>query len=131
MTSHMIKTIQADGAPAAAGHYSQGTIAGDLIFTATTLPIDPLNPNKPAGDIKEQTHQVLNNIFAIIRAGGGGIDTIARMTIYLSDINDWDAVNAIYVEKFGDHKPARGVVEIQNIRKGYCIAIDAIAATKS
>jgi len=131
MTSHMTKTIKTDGAPVAAGHYSQGTIAGGLIFTATTLPIDPVHPDKPAGSIEEQTRQVLNNIFAIIRAGGGDIDTIARMTIYLSDINDWAAINAIYVEKFGDHKPARGVLEIKNIRKGYNIAIDAVAATKS
>lgn len=127
----MIDFIKTDKAPKAAGHYSQATVANGFIFTAVTLPINPANPDEPKGSVKEQAAQVLDNIFEVVKAGGGNIYTIMKVTIFVSNTNYWDEINDVYTEKFAAHKPARGVLEINNIRKGYDVAMEAIATTKA
>ncbi len=126
----MIEHIKTNQAPEALGHYSQGTIGNGMIFTATQLPIDPANPEKPKGSIEQQTLQVLENIAAVIRAGSGDLDTIMRVTIYVSDISLWDEMNLHYVNFMGKHKPARGVLQVNKIRKGYNVSMDAITLQK-
>ena len=122
--------VETSNAPAALGHYSQATVANGFIYTATQLPMNPNDTTAPKGSIKEQAHQVLNNIIEIVRAGGGDIDSIMRITIYVSDIKYWDEINSVYEKVMKDHMPARGVLEIKNIRKGYDVAMDAVAVVK-
>lgn len=124
----MVQTIQTDNAPEALGHYSQATIANGLIFTATQLPMNPKDPNQPKGTIKEQAAQVIDNLIEIVKAGGGDIQSFIKVSVFVSDVKHWDDVNEIYEAKFAGHKPARGVLEIKNIRKGYDVAMEAIAA---
>lgn len=128
--SQNLAIIKTDKAPTALGHYSQAIVANGMIYTATQLPIDPYNPKKPIGSVKEQASQVIDNIFEVVKAGHGDIDTIVKVSVFVSDVAYWDQVNEIYVEKFGSHKPARGVLEIKNIRKGYDVAMEAIAVVK-
>lgn len=126
----MIEIIKTDQAPEALGHYSQATKALGFIYTATQLPMDPNDPNKPKGTIQEQASQVIDNIIQIVKAGGGDYNTIIRIHIYVSDTNYWNDINKVYEEKFKNHMPARGVLEIKNIRKGYDVSMDAIAVEK-
>jgi len=119
----MIDVITTNDAPEALGHYSQGTIANGIIFTATQLPINPAKIDEPKGSVQEQAIQVLSNIIGVVKAGGGDIDTIVKIMIYVSDSNHWNDVNIAYEKKLGNHKPARGVLEIKNIRKGYDVSM--------
>lgn len=126
----MIQIVETENAASALGHYSQATILNGTIYTATQLPIDPSNAEAPKGDIESQARIVLNNLINIVRAGGGDINTIARVMVYVSDAKHWEKINKIYEEIMGDNKPARGVLEIPNLRKGYDVSMDAIAGVK-
>ncbi|MEM8833572.1 MAG: Rid family detoxifying hydrolase [Pseudomonadota bacterium] len=123
----MIEMIETDRAAAAAGHYSQAVKANGFIFVATQLPIDPENPEQEKGNVQDQTRQVLSNIIEIVRAAGGEISSICRISIYVSKTEHWGDVDEMYKEMLGNHKPARGVLEIPNIRKGYDVSMEAIA----
>ena len=125
----MTEMIVTDKAAAALGHYSQAIKANGFIFVATQLPIDPHEPEKDKGSVKEQTQQVLSNIIEIVRAAGGEISSICRISIYVSKTEHWGDVDEVYKEMLGNHKPARGVLEIPNIRKGYDVSMEAIATT--
>lgn len=95
---------------------------------STQLPIHPADGPGPVGSITEQATQVLNNIRAIVEAGGSRMDHITRMTIYVSDVQHWPAVNEIYESFFGDTKPARGVIPTGKLHLGFDVAADCIAA---
>lgn len=127
----MIEYINTNKAASAAGHYSQGTIANGFIFTATQLPIDPTTPDASKGSIQQQTEQVLRNIIEVVTSGGGSKDSITKIMIYMSDVSHWDEINIAYEKMLGAHKPARGVLEIKNIRKGFDVSMDAIAVVEN
>lgn len=118
-------------APSAAlplGHYSQATIHQGTIYVATQLGIDPNNPTASPGSIEQQARNALHNVASILIAAGSGLDAVLKVTIFLSDIGHWDAVNQAYAEAFGDHRPARGVIPAGKLHHGYDVAIDVIAA---
>lgn len=119
--------INTSRAPEPIGPYSQGYEAGGFIFTSMQLPIDPETPDRPYADIKEETKQLVENVMAVVRGGGGNLYTIAKTTLYVTDLNDFAAVNEIYAEVFGNHKPARSVVHVVSLPKGYRVAMEAIA----
>ena len=123
----MIEYIKTDKAPEALGHYSQGTVANDTIYTATQLPINPNALNEKKGSVQDQATQVLKNVIEVVKAGGGSKDSITKIMIYISDTKHWNDVNISYEKIMVNHKPARGVLEIKNIRKGYDVSMDAIA----
>ena len=121
-----MKTIQTKNAPAAVGAYAQGRVTDNLIFTSGQLPLDPATGELEM-EIKKATKRALENIKAIVEAGGSSIDKIVKCNVFLDDVNDFAAFNQVYEEFFGDHKPARSALEVANIPKGAVIEIEAIA----
>ena len=123
-----MQTIHTDRAPSPAGHYSQAVVHGGFAFVSGQLPID--EQGEPRGDlpVEEQTRIVLGNIGRILEAAGGGLDSVVQMTIYVTDIDHWPAVNAAYIEVMGDHKPARAVIPVKSLHHGVRLEVQAIAA---
>jgi 2-iminobutanoate/2-iminopropanoate deaminase len=122
-----MKFISTRNAPTPAGHYSQAVVQGDLVFVSGQLPIDPVSGEKKTGPIEEQTEQTLQNLAEILEAANSGIDQVLKVTIYLSNIELWNRVNAVYAKFFGEHKPARAVVPTRELHYGFQIEIEAIA----
>lgn len=122
----MIQGISTKKAPKPAGHYSQATVFRDLVFVSGQLPINPVTGEKKVGTIEEQTLQVLENVAAILEAAGSGKGNVLKVTIYISDIELWDRVNAVYAKFFGAHRPARAVVPVSTLHYGFQIEMEAI-----
>lgn len=120
-----MKAIQTNKAPEAVGAYVQGLATDNLIFTSGQLPLDP-ETGELEMDIKKATKRALENIKAIVEAGGSSVDKIVKCNVFLDDVNDFAAFNEVYEEFFGDHKPARSALEVANIPKGAVIEIEAI-----
>lgn len=109
-------------APIPNGHYSQAVEVGNTVYLSMQLPINPETKEQKPGSIEEQTKQVLNNILNIVEASGGHKRNIVKVTIYVSDIGLWEAVN-----EMGDHKPARGVVPVSSLHMGFQVGLDVVA----
>jgi len=124
-----IKTVNTPNAPQPAGHYSQAVIYDNLIFVAGQLSIDPQTGEHKTGPIEDQTELALKNVAAILKAAGSDLSRVLKMTVYVSDINLWAAVNAVYARVMGDHKPARATIPTRDLHHGFLIEIEAIAAT--
>jgi len=120
--------ILTDAAPTPAGHYSQAVVHGDLVFVSGQLPVDPATRSLRAdATVEEQTRQVLSNLSAILAAAGSDLDHVLKVTVYVSDIAHWGAVNAAYAEVFGEHRPARAVVPSRELHHGALLEVEAIA----
>jgi 2-iminobutanoate/2-iminopropanoate deaminase len=124
MSKQVIATARA---PAAVGPYSQGIIAGGLVFTAMQIPLVPGSGELASGGIEAQTRQVLDNVQAVLEAAGSSLARAAKVTVYLADLTDFGAVNELYATYFPDAPPARAVVEVAGIPKGALIAMEAVA----
>ena len=124
-----IKRIATKNAPTPAGHYSQATVYNGLVFVAGQLSIDPETSAHMTGSIEEQTERALNNVLAILQAAGSDWSRVLKMTVYVADINLWDAVNKVYGRMLGEHRPARAVIPTGALHHGFLIEIDAVAAT--
>ncbi|CAN5171499.1 RidA family protein [soil metagenome] len=124
-----ITTVQTPNAPAPAGHYSQATVHRGVVYVAGQLAIDPRTGEKKLGSIEEQTEQALRNVGEILHAAGSDLNRVLKMTIYISDISLWSAVNEVYASIMGAHRPARAVVPTKELHYGFLIEIEAIAAT--
>jgi 2-iminobutanoate/2-iminopropanoate deaminase len=114
--------------PKPLGHYSQSIVHNDTVYVSGQLPIDPENPGKRFNSIKDQTTQVLKNIEAILKSVGSDKNNILKATLYICDMDLFQQVNQAYASFFGEHKPARAVVPINDLPKGFLIEIDAIAS---
>ena len=125
--TNMKKTIFAEKAPAAVGHYVHAVEAGNMVFTSGQLGLDPENGTLPEG-IEAQTHQALKNLGAVLEAAGVGYEDVVRTMVFLDNMDDFATVNAIYAEYFKDAAPARSCVEVARLPKGGLIEIEAIAA---
>jgi reactive intermediate/imine deaminase len=124
-----VQVVNTPLAPAPRGHYSQGVVHNGLIYVSVQLPLAPGNDpsvNPPA--IEEQARQAIENLLQILAAGGGAPETLLRVTVYVSDIAHWPAVNTVYESLLGEARPARGVVPCGKLHLGYDVAIDAVAA---
>jgi len=124
-----ITSINTYDAPLPAGHYSQGAVAGDVIFVSGQLPVVPLAGDVIAGDISNQTLQALNNVLSIVRAAGGDITTIARTTIYTTEVKHWEEVNRVYADFFGPIQPARSIITVAGLHHNALVEIEAVAFT--
>ena len=120
--------ISTPDAPSPAGHYSQAIVHGDVVYVSGQLPIDPQTGEKRAGSIEEQTEQALRNLAEILSAANSDLTQVVKTTVYISDIDLWDRVNAVYSRFFGEHRPARAVVPTRELHFGFKIEIEAIAA---
>ncbi|WP_224270936.1 Rid family detoxifying hydrolase [Haloprofundus salinisoli] len=122
-----MRTISTDDAPTAVGAYSQATTNGDILFTAGQLPMTADGELLDDATVGEQTRQCLKNVEAILEAEGRSIDDVLKTTVFLNDIDDFDAFNEAYSEFFGVEPPARSAVEVANVPKGAAIEIEAVA----
>jgi 2-iminobutanoate/2-iminopropanoate deaminase len=120
------KIIITDKAPAAIGPYSQGIVAGGLLFTSGQLPIHPVTGNIPA-TVAEQTIQVLDNLKAIVEAAGLTLGNVVKTTVYLQSMADFDTMNKIYSTYFPNNPPSRATVEVSKMAKNALVEIDAVA----
>jgi len=126
MTRSVIAT---DLAPAAIGPYVQGVRVGNLIFTAGQIPIDPATQQLVAAGIGEQTKRVLENLKAILEEAGSSLDRVVKATVFLKDMSDFSAMNAVYasyLEADGE-APARTTVEVSRLPKNALVEIELIA----
>lgn len=123
-----MEMISTPNAPKPAGHYSQAIVHNNLVYVSGQLPVDPESGEKRIGSIEEQTEQALKNLSEILKAAGSSLNQVIKTTVYISDIELWDQVNAIYGRFFGEHRPARAVVPTRNLHFGFQIEIEAIAA---
>jgi 2-iminobutanoate/2-iminopropanoate deaminase len=122
--------ISTDGAPAAIGPYAQGVRAGNFIFTAGQIALDPATGQAVAGGIKEQTARVLENVKAILEAGGSSLGQVVKTTVFLKNFNDFAAMNEVYASYFGadsDNLPARSTVEVARLPRDLLVEIEVIA----
>jgi len=123
-----IQQIETPNAPKPAGHYSQGVVHNGILYVSGQLSIDPKTGERKLGSIEEQTEQALNNVHGIIKTAGSDWDKVLKMTLYVADINLWDAVNKVYISILGEHRPARAVIPTGPLHHGFLIEIDAVAA---
>lgn len=122
-----MKIVQPENFPKPAGHYSPGIEHHGIIYVSGQLPLD-LETRKPfAGDIETQTELALRNVEAVLHAAGSDLSRVMQFTIYVSDIELWDAVNKKYAEVMGDHRPARAIVPVKDLHFDTKIEIQAIA----
>lgn len=122
--------IQTSDAPAAIGPYSQAIRAGSYVFTSGQIALDPATGQFIAGGIEAQTHRVLQNLQAVLTAAGLKLSNVVKTTVFLKDINDFAAMNAIYEEYFqqeGTPAPARSTVEVARLPKNALVEIEVIA----
>ncbi len=119
--------VATDQAPQATGPYSQAVKAGPFIFVSGQIPLDPATGQVVAGDIGVQTHRVLQSIGAILKAAGLSFDRVVRTTVFLSDINDFAAMNEVYASYFDSPAPARSTVQVARLPRDVRIEIDVIA----
>jgi len=124
MTKQAIKT---ERAPAAIGPYSQAVQSGDLVFLSGQIPLDPASGELVSGDIEAQARRVLDNLRAVLAAAGCSFQDVVKTTIYLVDLADFAAVNAVYASYFSGDPPARATLQVAALPKGARVEIDAIA----
>ena len=122
------RKIETEAAPAAIGAYSQAIRTGDLLFCSGQIPLDPSSGELVKEDAPGQARQCLENLTAVCEAAGGSLANAVRVTIYLSDINDFQRVNEVYAEFFDDQPPARVAYAVAALPKGAQVEIDAILA---
>ena len=121
------RAVSSPGAPTAIGPYSPAIRAGQLLFVSGQVPIDPATGNMIEGDIAAQTRRVLDNVGALLTAGGRSFGDVVRTTVFLADMNDFAAVNAVYGTYFSEPYPARATVQVSRLPKDARVEIDVIA----
>ena len=122
------KHVATKQAPTPIGPYSQGVIAGGLLFVSGQIPIDPATDKLVEGDIKVQTEQVLKNILAVLKEAKMGPENVVKATVFLADIADFPEMNEVYGKYMGKEPPARSTIQAAALPKGARIEIDVIAA---
>ena len=122
------KIIRSDHAPAPIGPYSQAIAFEGLIFTSGQIAIDPKTGEICTGDVTVQTRQVIENLQAVLTAGGSSLKNVLKTTIYLKNMSDFATVNEVYAGYFGESLPSRSTVEVSRLPKDVLIEIDCIAA---
>ena len=119
--------IATNEAPHAIGPYSQAVRSGNLLFLSGQIPLDPKSGNLIEGDFSAQSRRVFDNLRAVLKAAGADFRNVTRATVYLTDLNNFQTLNAIYGEYFGSHKPARSTVGVAQLPRGAAVEIDLIA----
>jgi len=123
----MIIPIHTDDAPAAIGPYSQAVVADKMVYCSGQIPMDPASGELTGGDVAAQTRQVLSNLRSVLSASGASLQSVVKCTVFLKNMDDFQAMNAVYAEFFAPHAPARAAVEVSRLPKDVDVEIDAIA----
>ena len=121
------RAVHTDGAPAALGPYSQAIVAGGFVYTAGQIPLDPDSGELVEGGVEVQAERVLENLGAILTAAGSSFSKVVKTTVFLSDMDDYAAVNEVYARHFREPYPARSAVEVARLPRGVRLEIEAIA----
>jgi 2-iminobutanoate/2-iminopropanoate deaminase len=124
----MKQAVSSPGAPKAIGPYSPAIRTGQLLFVSGQVPFDPATGALVTGDIAAETRQVLENVGALLKAGGLDFSAVVRTTVFLADMNDFAAMNAVYGGYFTEPYPARATVQVARLPRDARIEIDAIAS---
>lgn len=122
-----MKEINTDKAPKAIGPYSQAIEAGNMVFASGQLPIDPATGVFAEGGVKEQTRQSLTNAKSILEAAGTDLAHVVKTTVFLSDMDNFGAMNEVYAEFFTQPFPARSAVAVKTLPKGALVEVECIA----
>ena len=128
--SKNMKVLQPHNQPQPKGHYSPGIEHGGLIYVSGQLPMDLQTREPFIGPIEEQTELALRNVEAVLKEAGSDLNHVLQMTIYVSDMELWGAVNVTYARVMGEHRPARAIVPVKDLHFGTKIEIQAIAAVR-
>jgi 2-iminobutanoate/2-iminopropanoate deaminase len=123
----MKEIVSTDKAPGAIGPYSQAIKAAGMIFCSGQIPIDPASGNIVSEDVTEQTEQVLKNLSEVLSAGGADLSNVVKTTVFLADMNDFQAMNEVYARHFSDNKPARATVQAARLPRDVKVEIECIA----
>jgi len=126
-TDFMREVISTKNAPQAIGPYSQAIKANGFIFCSGQVALDPINQQVIAGDVTAQTDRVLRNLSEILEAAGSGLGKVVKSTVFLKNMSDFPAMNAVYGKYFGSAPPARSTVEVARLPKDVLVEIDVIA----
>lgn len=118
--------IHTDRAPAAIGPYSQAVRAGGTVYFSGQIPLDPATGNLVDGDIAAQARRAFDNLYAVAEAAGGSLDRVVRLGLYLTDLSQFAAVNAVMQEYFAAPYPARSTIEVSGLPKGAAFEVDAV-----
>tara|TARA_Y100000815_G_scaffold266289_1_gene284308 strand:+ start:540 stop:929 length:390 start_codon:yes stop_codon:yes gene_type:complete len=119
--------IHTDHAPAAIGPYSQAIVADGWVFCSGQIPLDPDTMELVGGTIDEQTDQALSNLSEVLQAAGSSLQHVVKTTVFLADMNDFAAMNKVYEQHFGEHRPARAAVQAAALPKFCNVEIECIA----
>jgi reactive intermediate/imine deaminase len=122
----MRQPIHSDHAPAAIGPYSQAVRVGDAVYLSGQIPLDPSTGVLVEGDIATQARRAFDNLKAVCEAAGGSFDHVARVGLYLTDLGDFAAINAVMGEYFSQPYPARSTIEVAGLPKGAAFEVDAV-----
>ena len=125
----MKDVVLTDRGPKPIGPYSQANKANGFIFVSGQVPLDPKTGEMLAGDIRQQTLRVMENVKGIVEAAGSKMQHIVKITVYLKDLNDFEAMNEVYGQYFPLAPPARSTVQVVRLPKDALVEIDAIATT--
>lgn len=125
MTREIIAT---ENAPAAIGPYSQAVKWGDLLFVSGQIPLDPRSGELVGNDVKGQTEKVLQNLKAVLEAGGSSLEQALKVTVFMRDLSAFGEMNEVYAAFFKDTPPARAAVEVSRLPKDVLVEMDAVAA---
>jgi 2-iminobutanoate/2-iminopropanoate deaminase len=122
--------VETDNAPSAIGPYAQAVVAGDLVYCSGQIAMDPATGALTGGSVADQTRQVLANLQAVLEASGAQLGTVVKCTVFLKSMDDFQEMNGVYAEVFGDHTPARAAVEVSRLPRDVDVEIDAIAVCR-
>ncbi|MHC4944119.1 MAG: RidA family protein [Planctomycetota bacterium] len=120
--------VVTEEAPAAIGPYSQGVLHGGALYLSGQIAIDPKTGELVTGDIKKETHLVLENIGAVLKTAGMGYEDVVQAQVFLKDLNDYAVVNEIYAQYFSEHPPARAAVQVARLPRDVSIEIMCVAS---
>jgi reactive intermediate/imine deaminase len=120
------EAIHSDNAPAAIGTYSQAIRSGSIVFLSGQIPLDPQTMELVDGDFEARARQVFDNLRAVAEAAGGGLDQVVKLTIFLTDLDNFAAVNSVMEDYFDQPYPARAAIGVASLPKGADVEADAI-----
>lgn len=124
-----MKIVQTSNAPAAIGPYSQGVVVNNLFYSSGQIPLTPEGV-MVEGDIQAQTHQVFQNLKAVLEAAGASLETVIKATVFIKNMDEFAQLNEVYAEYFNEHKPARSTVEVARLPKDALVEIEVVALVK-
>lgn len=122
-----MRAIESGAAPKAVGPYSQGIVAGEFVFLSGQIPIDPATGKLVEGDVAAQARRVIENIAAVLGEAGLGLGDVVKTTVFLADMGDFAAMNAVYAESFAGWKPARSTIGVAALPLGARVEIEVVA----